>query len=245
MVQACGETPAAESTTTTSTTTTVATTSTTTTTTTEHPGRPVALADLVGRWGSETNVIQFDEGGSYELFALDPEGTETSTGVFGFVALQDGQLIFATSANPNPCPGETGVYVGELRGETLHLSVVDEPCAFREDGFAAPFTPSSTGPALSDLSGSWENERSVLRVNDAGDYVVLGPDADPDRPLTGGFVAREEANVIFVSGVAGECPGQTGVYGAVIEEDVLTLTLAEDPCADRADWFEPPFSRAG
>lgn len=243
IVQACGEAPAAESTTSSSSVTTVATT--TTTTTTQAPPRPVVLSDLVGRWGSEAHVIQFDEGGSYELFGLEPDGTEAITGVIGFVALQEGQLIFATSANPNPCPGETGVYVGEMRGETLHLSVVDEPCAFRGDAFASPFTPAPTDPALSDLSGSWENERSVLRVNDAGDYVVLGPDADPDLPLTGGFVARDEANVIFVSGVAGECPGETGVYRAGIEEDVLTLTLVDDPCAERRAWFELSFSRAG
>jgi hypothetical protein len=81
-------------------------------------------------------------------------------------------------------------------------------------------------------------------VNDAGDYVVLGPDADPDpeRPLTVGFVARDEVNVIFVSGVAGECPGQTGVYGAVVDEGTLTLTLVDDPCTARAGWFELPFT---
>lgn len=100
-------------------------------------------------------------------------------------------------------------------------------------------------PALSDLSGSWENERAVLRVNDAGDFVILGSDADPDRPLTGGFVARDDRNFIFVSGVAGDCPGQTGVYGIALEDDLLTLTLVEDPCAARAGWFEPSFSPLG
>ncbi|HEU4916127.1 MAG TPA: hypothetical protein VFV13_06135 [Acidimicrobiia bacterium] len=100
-------------------------------------------------------------------------------------------------------------------------------------------------PVLSDLTGNWENERAVLRVNDAGDYVVLGPDADPDQPLTVGFVARDEVNVIFVSGVAGECPGQTGVYGAVVDDDTLTLTLVDDPCAARAAWFELPFAVEG
>ena len=106
--------------------------------------------------------------------------------------------------------------------------------------------PTTTGleTVISDLSGSWENERSVLRVNDAGDYVVLGPDAEPDQPLTGGFVAREEGNFIFVSGVAGECPGQTGVYGAVIEDDLLTLTAIDDPCTARVGWFEPVFTLA-
>ena len=247
----CGETPAGETTTSSSAVTTVTTVDTTIPSTTAPPAeQPVALSDLVGRWESEANSIVFDEGGSYELFELDADATEAPTGVIGFVALQDGQLIFATSANPNPCPGETGVYDGALVGEILHLSVVEDPCAFREEAFAAPFSPDSptttTGPdaVISDLSGSWENERSVLRVNDAGDYVVLGPDADPDRPLTGGFVAREEGNFIFVSGVAGECPGQTGVYSAEFEDDLLTLTVVDDPCAARVAWFEPVYTSA-
>jgi hypothetical protein len=82
----------------------------------------------------------------------------------------------------------------------------------------------------------------VLQVNDAGDYIVLGPDADPDEPLTLGFVARDDVNVIFVSGVNGECPGQTGVYNAVVDGDTLTLTLVDDPCTARTGWFELPFT---
>jgi hypothetical protein len=243
IVVSCGETTGDETTTSSSSVTTIVTTSSTTT---EPPvARPLALSDLVGSWESDANSLLFDEGGSYELFERDARGPDTPTGVIGFVALQDGHLIFATSANPNPCPGETGVYDGELVGEELQLSVVDEPCNFREEAFALPFTRSSSEtPALSDLSGSWENDRSVLRVNDAGDYVVLGPDADPDRPLTGGFVARDEGNFIFVSGVAGECPGQTGVYGALIDDAVLTLTVVDDPCAARVAWFEPVFVSA-
>jgi hypothetical protein len=248
IVVSCGETTVEETTTSSTSVTTVATTSPTTTapTPTEPPvPRPVVLSDLVGGWESEANTLVFDEGGSYELFEIGADGTETPTGVIGFVALQDGQLIFATSANPNPCPGETGVYEGELVGDELHLSVVDEPCDFRDEAFAIPFTRTSSGPpALSDLSGSWENDRSVLRVNDAGDYVVLGPDADPNQPLTGGFVARQEGNFIFVSGVAGECPGQTGVYEAVIDDAGLTLTVVDDPCVARVAWFEPVFTSA-
>jgi hypothetical protein len=108
----------------------------------------------------------------------------------------------------------------------------------------AQTTTSTTAPipVLSDLTGGWANERAVLRVNDAGDYVVLGPDADPDQPLTFGFVARDDVNVIFVSGVEGECPGETGVYRAVVAEDTLTFTLVEDPCPARTAWFELPFT---
>ena len=56
-------------------------------------------------------------------------------------------------------------------------------------------------------------------------------------------MAREEGNFIFVSGVAGECPGQTGVYGAAIEDGALTLTVVDDPCTSRVAWFEPTFTR--
>ncbi|MET0696488.1 MAG: hypothetical protein ABWZ58_03585 [Acidimicrobiia bacterium] len=248
VVVSCGEAPAGETTTSSSAVITVTTVDTTVPSTTAPPAeQPVALSDLVGRWENEANSIVFDEGGSYELFELDADATETPTDVVGFVALQDGRLIFATSANPNPCSGETGVYDGELVGEVLHLSIVEDPCAFREEAFAVPFSQTTTsGPdaVISDLSGSWENERSVLRVNDGGDYIVLGPDADPDRPLTGGFVAREEGNFIFVSGVVGECPGQTGVYSADLEDDLLTLTVVDDPCAARVAWFEPVFTSA-
>ena len=109
----------------------------------------------------------------------------------------------------------------------------------------APATTSTPPvPILSDLTGNWANERAVLRVNDAGDYVVLPPGAEDDQPLTAGFIARDEVNVIFVSGVAGECPGQTGVYGAVVDVDVLTLTLVDDPCTARVAWFEPVFTLA-
>lgn len=124
------------------------------------------------------------------------------------------------------------------------MALVASACsASIEDGGASPVTvPVSL--SLSDLSGTWENERSVLRINDAGDFVVLGVDADPDRPLSGGFVARDDEDFIFVSGAVGECPGQTGVYGAAVDDEVLTLTLVDDPCAARAAWFEPPYSRA-
>jgi len=124
------------------------------------------------------------------------------------------------------------------------LALISASCSapIEDDGITT--TTGLVSLSLSDLSGSWENERSVLRINDAGDYVVLGADADPDRPLTGGFVARDDENFIFVSGAAGECPGQTGVYGAAVDDDVLTLTLVDDPCASRATWFETRYSRA-
>ncbi len=112
-----------------------------------------------------------------------------------------------------------------------------------------PATTSTVPPrpelALSDLSGSWENGSVALRVNDAGDYVVVPVDNPDQEPaLLGGFVARDERNFIFVTGVGGRCPGETGVYDAVIDSGALTLTLVEDPCQQRAGWFEEPFSRS-
>ncbi len=134
---------------------------------------------------------------------------------------------------------------GDTAGESTTTSTGGGTSSTITTSTAPATTSTPPIPVLSDLTGNWENERAVLRVNDAGDYVVLGADADPDLPLTVGFVARDEVNVIFVSGVAGECPGQTGVYGAVVDDETLTLTLVDDPCAARAAWFELPFALEG
>jgi hypothetical protein len=100
--------------------------------------------------------------------------------------------------------------------------------------------------ALSDLTGSWSNDSVTLQVNDSGDYLIL-PAGDPDEadPLLGGFVARDEEDLIFVTGVGGECPGRSGVYGAAIEAGTLTLSLVEDPCPARVSWFQAPLARVG
>ena len=115
-------------------------------------------------------------------------------------------------------------------------------------GEATTATVSGTGQplALSDLSGSWYNDSVTLRVNDAGDFVVL-PAGDPDGtdPLLGGFVARDEAKFIFVTGIGGQCPGQSGVYAAAIDAGTLALSLVEDPCPARVTWFQAPLARVG
>jgi hypothetical protein len=134
------------------------------------------------------------------------------------------------------------VACGEEAESSTTTSTVATSTSSSSSSTTVPATSSTAVPVLSDLSGSWTNERAVLQVNDAGDYIVLGPDADPNEPLTLGFVARDDVNVIFVSGVNGECPGQTGVYNAVVDGDTLTLTLVDDPCTARAGWFELPFT---
>jgi hypothetical protein len=124
------------------------------------------------------------------------------------------------------------VACGEEAESSTTTSTVATSTSSSSSSTTVPATSSTAVPVLSDLSGSWTNERAVLQVNDAGDYIVLGPDADPNEPLTLGFVARDDVNVIFVSGVNGECPGQTGVYNAVVDGDTLT----------RTGWFELPFT---
>lgn len=108
-------------------------------------GEPVALSELTGTWESETHQLQVDEGGSYELFELGPDGSTSGTDLFGFIALQDGLLIFPSGASPGPCAGETGVYFGETRDAELHLAAVDEPCALRQEAFEAPWSLPSAG----------------------------------------------------------------------------------------------------
>jgi hypothetical protein len=61
----------------------------------------------------------------------------------------------------------------------------------------------------------------------------------------GGFVARDGDQFSFVTSTSGECPGQTGVYVATVEGDLLVLTLVEDPCETRATGFGAPFQRGG
>jgi hypothetical protein len=129
---------------------------------------------------------------------------------------------------------------GDAAGDSTTTSTVGTTTPSSSSTTTTTSTPGI--PVLSDLTGAWVNERAVLQVNDAGDYMVLGPDADPDQPLTLGFVARDDVNVIFVSGVNGECPGETGVYNAVVDGETLTLTLVEDPCTARTEWFELPFT---
>lgn len=111
----------------------------------EMTGESVALSELTGSWESDTHVLQVDDGGSYELLELEPDGSTSGTDLFGFIALQDGLLIFPAAASPGPCSGETGVYFGELRDEELYLAAVDEPCALRQEAFEAPWSLPSAG----------------------------------------------------------------------------------------------------
>lgn len=110
-------------------------------------------------------------------------------------------------------------------------------------GTAATTTAAGTGPPLelSDLSGVWANDSVVLRINDAGDFLVQPADL-LEQILMGGFVARDELRFIFVTGVSGECPGARGAYTAGVDGEVLTLTLDEDPCGERVGWFEAPLA---
>lgn len=132
------------------------------------------------------------------------------------------------------------------RWRVLFLTMAIVSCS--GTGTTVPSVVPGSGPplALSDLTGSWANDTVTLQVNDAGDFVIL-PAGDPVEadPLLGGFVARDEEDLIFVTGVGGECPGQSGVYAAAIDEATLTLSLVEDPCPVRAAWFETPLARVG
>jgi hypothetical protein len=110
-----------------------------------EPGHEVALSELTGAWESGGHLLRVDEGGSYELFETPEGGGEEETGVFGFIALQDGLLVFVTSAEPGPCSGETGVYFAERIGRGLRLGAVDEPCEFRSEAFGSRWSLSSSG----------------------------------------------------------------------------------------------------
>ena len=106
---------------------------------------------------------------------------------------------------------------------------------------AATTTVAGETIQLSDLSGVWANDTVVLRINDAGDFLVQ-PAAGADEVVMGGFVARDDRRFIFVTGVGGECPGTRGAYTATVDSDALALTVDDDPCELRAGWFAERFS---
>jgi hypothetical protein len=111
----------------------------------EMGGEPLALSDLTGSWESDNGALRIDDGGGYELTGIGPDGTPNEPGVFGFVAVQDGLLVFPAAADPGLCSGETGVFFGELGEETLDLFVVDDPCTFRAETLEAAWSLSSDG----------------------------------------------------------------------------------------------------
>jgi len=108
-------------------------------------------------------------------------------------------------------------------------------------GVATTTVVTPTEATLSDLTGTWENSILTLEVNDGGEFLVLGGSGET---LMGGFIARDGVQFNFVTSTTDECPGQTGVYEASIADEVLTLTLVDDPCELRASGFEDPFSTA-
>lgn len=105
-------------------------------------------------------------------------------------------------------------------------------------------TTSMSELALSDLTGNWDNSTLLLMVTDQGEYSIAAVGTvDPDQALMWGFVARNGLQFNFITGTQRECPGQTGVYEATINDDMLTLTLVDDPCELRAEGFEDVFSK--
>jgi hypothetical protein len=98
---------------------------------------------------------------------------------------------------------------------------------------------------LNDLVGDWENGEWFLQVADDGSYRVLEDrSSDPDDPLMSGFLARDGADVNFVTDIYGECAGQTGVYEVLLIDARLMLILVDDPCELRATRFVDPWERS-
>jgi hypothetical protein len=96
--------------------------------------------------------------------------------------------------------------------------------------------------SLPDLVGDWDNGELFLQIIDDGSYQVLeSADSDTDTPLFGGFLARDGAELNFVTNVFGECAGMTGVYAVELAGEQMTLTLVDDPCSFRAARFTEPW----
>jgi hypothetical protein len=106
---------------------------------------------------------------------------------------------------------------------------------------AAP-TTTSWEVGLPDLVGDWDNGELFLQIADDGSYQVLeSADSDPDDPVIGGFLARDGADLNFVTNLFGECAGVTGVYGVELDEGQMLLTLVDDPCQYRSTRFIEPW----
>ena len=105
-------------------------------------------------------------------------------------------------------------------------------------------TTTTTGEVgLPDLVGDWDNGELFLQIADDGSYQVLETaDSDPNDPVMGGFVARDEADINFVTDVFGECAGMTGVYSVALDGNQMLLTLVDDPCQYRASRFSEPWN---
>jgi hypothetical protein len=107
----------------------------------------------------------------------------------------------------------------------------------------ASSTTADPEPSLSDLTGSWDNGTMVLSVTDQGEYVIASSEAASGEVLMAGFVARDGDQFNFVTGTGGECPGQTGVYEATINDSALVLVVIDDPCQLRSAGFAETFAR--
>lgn len=107
-------------------------------------GEEISLSTLTGDWDTGGHLLRVDEGGSYELFEIVDADSVEETGLFGFVALQDGLLILPSAAGP-PCSGETGVYYAEGGGTGLRVKAVDEPCEFRSEALEGSWSLTSSG----------------------------------------------------------------------------------------------------
>jgi len=132
----------------------------------------------------------------------------------------------------------------------LSATALSMGCSGVDEGSDTPTTTLSFATTtthqitLGDLVGDWDNGQLFLQVTDDGSYQVLETAAsNPNDPLMGGFVAREEANLIFVTNIYGECAGQTGVYAAAMDDTQLVLILVDDPCQFRATRFESPWDQ--
>jgi hypothetical protein len=96
-------------------------------------------ADIVGTWDNGVYVLTVLDGTEYTIAASDAPDTVLMS---GFIAAMGSTITLATGTN-GECPGQTGNYKGSLEGDTLTLTVSNDPCQARAEGLAAPLTRSA------------------------------------------------------------------------------------------------------
>jgi len=93
------------------------------------------LSDLTGVWDNGVLVLEVNDSGEYVVMSSDGS---TTVLMGGFVARDGDEFSFVTATTAE-CPGQTGTYVAVVEGDELTLTLVEDPCALRSSGFAAPF----------------------------------------------------------------------------------------------------------
>jgi hypothetical protein len=93
----------------------------------------LGLSDLVGDWDNGELLMQIADDGSYQVLG-NSDSYPAGPLMGGFVAREGKDLNFVTDLFGD-CAGMVGVYSALIDNDTLALTLVEDPCAFRAASF--------------------------------------------------------------------------------------------------------------